>query len=128
MALRRLAATTTQAGNGSLGRVFDHVGVAVSDLAASERFYRTVLSVLGIIVTSWSWFGTNFLGFGLHSYGRRDGAMMTLLTIDFGFLSIAGLGCLPLHLWKSFSPPALPTNTPPTQPLSPTTRAKPTPV
>ena len=31
--------------NGSLGRVFDHVGNAVSDLAASERFYRTVLSV-----------------------------------------------------------------------------------
>ena len=26
--------------------MFDHVGVAVSDLAASERFYRTVLSVL----------------------------------------------------------------------------------
>src|SRR4029077_4512585 len=35
------------AGDGSLGRVFDHVGIAVSDLAASERFYRTVLSVLG---------------------------------------------------------------------------------
>src|SRR4051794_29681669 len=32
----------------SLGRMFDHVGVAVSDLAASERFYRTVLSVLGV--------------------------------------------------------------------------------
>jgi len=28
--------------------VFDHVGIAVSDLAASERFYRTVLSVLGV--------------------------------------------------------------------------------
>jgi catechol 2,3-dioxygenase-like lactoylglutathione lyase family enzyme len=28
--------------------MFDHVGVAVSDLAASERFYRTVLSVLGV--------------------------------------------------------------------------------
>jgi catechol 2,3-dioxygenase-like lactoylglutathione lyase family enzyme len=27
--------------------MFDHVGVAVTDLAASERFYRTVLSVLG---------------------------------------------------------------------------------
>jgi catechol 2,3-dioxygenase-like lactoylglutathione lyase family enzyme len=27
--------------------VFDHVGLAVSDLAASERFYRTVLSVFG---------------------------------------------------------------------------------
>jgi catechol 2,3-dioxygenase-like lactoylglutathione lyase family enzyme len=28
--------------------VFDHVGIAVSDLAASERFYRTVLSALGV--------------------------------------------------------------------------------
>jgi catechol 2,3-dioxygenase-like lactoylglutathione lyase family enzyme len=28
--------------------VFDHVGIRVSDLAASERFYRTVLSVLGV--------------------------------------------------------------------------------
>jgi catechol 2,3-dioxygenase-like lactoylglutathione lyase family enzyme len=27
--------------------VFDHVAIAVSDLAASERFYRTVLGVLG---------------------------------------------------------------------------------
>src|SRR2546428_3711073 len=36
------------AGNGSLGAMFDHVGIAVSDLAASERFYRTVLSVLGV--------------------------------------------------------------------------------
>jgi len=27
--------------------VFDHVGIAVADLAKSERFYRTVLSVLG---------------------------------------------------------------------------------
>src|SRR5215212_5584704 len=34
--------------NASLGPVFDHVGIAVSDLAASERFYRTVLSVLGV--------------------------------------------------------------------------------
>jgi catechol 2,3-dioxygenase-like lactoylglutathione lyase family enzyme len=28
--------------------VFDHVAIAVSNLAASERFYRTVLSVLGV--------------------------------------------------------------------------------
>jgi catechol 2,3-dioxygenase-like lactoylglutathione lyase family enzyme len=28
--------------------MFDHVGIAVSDLAASERFYRTVLSTLGV--------------------------------------------------------------------------------
>ncbi len=28
--------------------MFDHVGIAVSDFAASERFYRTVLSALGV--------------------------------------------------------------------------------
>jgi catechol 2,3-dioxygenase-like lactoylglutathione lyase family enzyme len=28
--------------------MLDHVGIAVSDLAGSERFYRTVLSVLGV--------------------------------------------------------------------------------
>jgi catechol 2,3-dioxygenase-like lactoylglutathione lyase family enzyme len=28
--------------------VFDHVGVAIADLAASERFYRTMLGVLGV--------------------------------------------------------------------------------
>ena len=33
---------------GSLGAMFDHVGIGVSDVAASERFYRTVLSVLGV--------------------------------------------------------------------------------
>ena len=27
--------------------MFDHVGIRVSDLAVSERFYRTVLAVLG---------------------------------------------------------------------------------
>src|SRR5437868_12907641 len=33
--------------SGSLAGMFDHVGIAVADLAASERFYRTVLSALG---------------------------------------------------------------------------------
>src|SRR5690349_15068049 len=28
--------------------MFDHVGIAVSDLEASERFYRAVLSALGV--------------------------------------------------------------------------------
>src|SRR5919109_4724514 len=45
---RRRQLMPRQARNGSLGRVFDHVGIAVSDLAASERFYRTVLTVLGV--------------------------------------------------------------------------------
>ena len=45
---RRRRAVLEHARSDSLGAVFDHVGIAVSDLAASERFYRTVLSVLGV--------------------------------------------------------------------------------
>ena len=44
---RTCGCSIEHARNGSLGGVFDHVAIAVSDLAASERFYRTVLSVLG---------------------------------------------------------------------------------
>jgi ABC-type transport system involved in cytochrome c biogenesis permease subunit len=66
-----------------------------------------VLSVLGIIVTSWSWFGTNFLGIGLHAYGgAKANAMLTLNLINLGFLAIAGLGMLPLQHWQSFRPPS----------------------
>jgi hypothetical protein len=65
-----------------------------------------VLSVLGIVVTSWSWFGTNFLGVGLHSYGFRQGAMASLIMIDMIFLAIAGLGLVPLNMWQSFKPPS----------------------
>jgi ABC-type transport system involved in cytochrome c biogenesis permease subunit len=85
-----------------------------------------VLSVLGIIVTSWSWFGTNFLGIGLHAYGgAKANAMLMLQLIDLGFLAIAGLGLLPLHHWQSFCPlselsngPLKPTVGMPTKPAS----------
>lgn len=65
-----------------------------------------VLAVLGIVVTGWSWFGTNFLGVGLHSYGFKDGAMAMLVLVDFLFLGIAGLGMLPMEHWQSFRPPS----------------------
>ncbi|MCR6656813.1 MAG: hypothetical protein NVV63_13605 [Opitutus sp.] len=32
------------------------------------------LAIFGNIITSWSWFGTNMLGVGLHSYGFTDAA------------------------------------------------------
>jgi ABC-type transport system involved in cytochrome c biogenesis permease subunit len=38
-----------------------------------------MLAVLGNIVTAWSWFGTNQLGIGLHSYGFTSGALWTLV-------------------------------------------------
>src|SRR6187401_320215 len=36
------------------------------------------LAVGGNIVTGWSWFGTNMLGVGLHSYGFTDAAFIAL--------------------------------------------------
>jgi ABC-type transport system involved in cytochrome c biogenesis permease subunit len=42
-----------------------------------------MLSVFGIFVTSWSWFGTNLLGVGLHSYGFTSGGMIGILAVLF---------------------------------------------
>jgi ABC-type transport system involved in cytochrome c biogenesis permease subunit len=65
-----------------------------------------VLAVLGMIVTSWSWFGTNFLGVGLHSYGFMEGAMWWLGAFDVTVLVIAGIGLLPLGRWAKLPPRA----------------------
>jgi hypothetical protein len=35
-----------------------------------------VLAIAGNIITAWSWFGTNMLGVGLHSYGFMDSAVV----------------------------------------------------
>jgi ABC-type transport system involved in cytochrome c biogenesis permease subunit len=37
-----------------------------------------LFSIGGNIVTAWSWFGTNQLGIGLHSYGFTSGVLMLL--------------------------------------------------
>ncbi len=37
-----------------------------------------ILAICGNIVTAWSWFGTNELGIGLHSYGFTSGVLMWL--------------------------------------------------
>ena len=36
------------------------------------------LAIGGNIVTAWSWFGTNELGIGMHSYGFTSGVLMWL--------------------------------------------------
>jgi ABC-type transport system involved in cytochrome c biogenesis permease subunit len=53
-----------------------------------------VLSTLGLIAVSWSWFGTNQLGAGLHAYGFTNAARIGLFVCWAVSLVIAGLGCL----------------------------------
>jgi ABC-type transport system involved in cytochrome c biogenesis permease subunit len=60
------------------------------------------LAVFGNIITSFSWFGVNMLGIGLHSYGFMDAAFKWLVGFVASQLLLIGLGLLPLHLWRSF--------------------------
>jgi ABC-type transport system involved in cytochrome c biogenesis permease subunit len=60
------------------------------------------LAVFGNIVTSFSWFGVNMLGIGLHSYGFMDAAFIWLRAFIASQLLVIGLGLLPLRWWRSF--------------------------
>lgn len=83
------------------------------------------LAIFGNIVTSWSWFGTNMLGIGLHSYGFTDAAFWGLIIFVISQLALIALANLPLHLWRSFrahrkAPPA--SGAQPTQSLTEASR------
>lgn len=62
-----------------------------------------VLAVAGNIVTSFSWFGVNMLGVGLHSYGFMDAAFKWLIYFDVSQLVLIVLALIPLKHWRSFS-------------------------
>jgi hypothetical protein len=59
------------------------------------------LAIFGNIVTSWSWFGTNMLGVGLHSYGFMDQAFVALVCFVATQLALIALAYLPAHKWRS---------------------------
>lgn len=74
------------------------------------------MAIFGNIVTSFSWFGVNMLGVGLHSYGFMDAAFKYLVLFIATQVFLIGLGMLPDRYWKSFAsrspaaPPADPTS------------------
>jgi cytochrome c-type biogenesis protein CcsB len=60
------------------------------------------MAIFGNIVTSFSWFGVNMLGIGLHSYGFMDAAFKWLMIFIGSQVVLILLGSLPLNLWASF--------------------------
>ncbi|HEX7878462.1 MAG TPA: cytochrome c biogenesis protein CcsA [Candidatus Eisenbacteria bacterium] len=62
-----------------------------------------VLGVAGNIVTSWSWFGTNMLGVGLHAYGFIDSALLWMFIFVASQLAIIAIGLTPPHKWRSYA-------------------------
>jgi hypothetical protein len=70
------------------------------------------LAVGGNIVTTWSWFGVNELGVGLHAYGASESSTaMWLLTFAASQLAIIAIGMMPPR-WFDFL------STAPTQPAT----------
>jgi ABC-type transport system involved in cytochrome c biogenesis permease subunit len=61
------------------------------------------LAIFGNVVTSWSWFGVNMLGIGLHSYGFTAAAFQWLSIFVASQLIIIAIANMPLHKWRSFN-------------------------
>ena len=61
---------------------------------ASDRAFMAG-AVFGNVITSFSWFGVNMLGVGLHSYGFMDGAPFWLGAFVLSQLAIMALALVP---------------------------------
>jgi cytochrome c-type biogenesis protein CcsB len=71
------------------------------------------MAIFGNIMTSFSWFGVNMLGIGLHSYGFMNAAFWWLIGFDISQVLLIVLGLIPLEYWRSFrtakvTPPEMP--------------------
>lgn len=60
------------------------------------------LAIFGNIVTSFSWFGVNMLGVGLHAYGFMDKAFQWLVAFVISQMVFIGIAMLPERYWLSF--------------------------
>jgi ABC-type transport system involved in cytochrome c biogenesis permease subunit len=59
------------------------------------------LAICGNIVTAWSWFGTNLLGVGLHSYGFTDSGFYWLVIFWLSQCVFIATALLPWRYWRS---------------------------
>lgn len=60
-----------------------------------------LLAIFGNIITAWSWFGTNMLGVGLHSYGFTNSAVFWILMFVLSQLALMSMGMVPMGRWRS---------------------------
>jgi ABC-type transport system involved in cytochrome c biogenesis permease subunit len=61
-----------------------------------------VMAIFGNVVTSFSWFGVNMLGVGLHSYGFMQKAFPWLVGFIVSQLALMAVAAMPLERWQSF--------------------------
>jgi cytochrome c-type biogenesis protein CcsB len=77
-----------------------------------------VLAIAGNIVTMWSWFGTNQLRIGLHSYGFNKELVDLCRYTWLLHLVFIGVGLVPLRWWRSLNAP--PVSLPAPEPVAKT--------
>ncbi len=61
-----------------------------------------IMALFGNIVTSFSWFGVNMLGVGLHSYGFMQKAFPWLVGFMISQLALMAVAAMPPERWLSF--------------------------
>jgi len=61
-----------------------------------------MMAIFGNVVTSFSWFGVNMLGVGLHSYGFMQKAFPWLVGFIVSQLALMAVAAMPLERWRSF--------------------------
>jgi ABC-type transport system involved in cytochrome c biogenesis permease subunit len=64
-----------------------------------------IMAIFGNVVTSFSWFGVNMLGVGLHSYGFMQKAFPWLVGFIISQLALMAVAAMPLDRWQSFRTP-----------------------
>ena len=61
-----------------------------------------VMALFGNVITSFSWFGVNMLGVGLHSYGFMNKALPWLGGFVLAQLALMAIASMPMERWRSF--------------------------
>ncbi len=61
-----------------------------------------MMAIFGNVITSFSWFGVNMLGVGLHSYGFMEKAFPWLIGFIISQLALIAVAAMPLERWRSF--------------------------
>jgi ABC-type transport system involved in cytochrome c biogenesis permease subunit len=61
-----------------------------------------VMAIFGNVITSFSWFGVNMLGIGLHSYGFMQKAFPWLVGFMLSQLALMAIAGTPVKCWRSF--------------------------
>jgi ABC-type transport system involved in cytochrome c biogenesis permease subunit len=79
-----------------------------------------IMAIFGNVVTSFSWFGVNMLGVGLHSYGFMQKAFPWLVGFIISQLALMAIAGMPLERWRSFRAGSVSSRQPRKQKLEPT--------